>query len=111
MTNRSALGEFEHLTLLAIIRLDADAYGAAIIDELEARTGRDVSQAATYIALKRLQEKGLVTSDLGEANADRGGRPKRYFTVTEAGLARLRESGNALFNMWRGLGTLREGGS
>lgn len=109
MTNRSALGEFEHLILLAIIRLDTGAYGAAIVDELETRTGRDVSQGATYIALKRLQQKGLVLSRIGEANTRRGGRPKRYFAVTEEGTMRLRDSGNALFNMWQGLDALQEG--
>ena len=105
---RHALGEFEHLILLAILHLRADAYGAAIIDELEARTGREISQAATYIALKRLEEKKLVQSDVGEANEDRGGRPKRYFSVTEQGLERLRTSGDALFNMWSGLEGLLE---
>ena len=105
---RAALGEFEHLILLAILHLRADAYGAAIIDELEARTGREISQAATYIALKRLEEKKLVQSDVGEANEDRGGRPKRYFSVTEHGLERLRASGDALFNMWSGLEGLLE---
>lgn len=109
MTNRSALGEVEHLILLAIIRLGSDAYGAAIIDELETRTGREVSQAATYVALRRLREKGLVSSRTGEANTRRGGRPKRYFVVTREGIARLRDSGSALFRMWQGLDLLDEG--
>ena len=61
---RHTLGEFEHLTLLAILHLGDEAYGAAIIDQLEARSGREVSQAATYIALKRLEDKGLVRSRL-----------------------------------------------
>lgn len=107
---RSALGEFEHFTLLAILHLSDRAYGAAIAEELEARTGRDVSQAATYIALRRLRDKGLVRSQLGESGADRGGRPRRYFGVTEEGLARLRDSGQALFSMWSGLEELLETG-
>lgn len=105
---RSALGEFEHLTMLAILHLKRDAYGAAVIDELEARTGREVSQAATYIALKRLQEKGLVASRMAPGTADRGGRARRYFEVTDPGRARLRESGHAIFSMWAGLERLLE---
>jgi DNA-binding PadR family transcriptional regulator len=58
--NRNSLGEFEHLVLLAVLRLGDSAYGVAIIDELESRTGREISQAATYIALKRLRDKELL---------------------------------------------------
>lgn len=105
---RNALGEFEHLIMLAILQLGDDAYGAAVVDELEARTGRDVSQAAAYIALRRLQEKDLVVSRLGAAGADRGGRPRRYFSVTDDGLERLRASGRALFEMWTGLERIME---
>jgi PadR family transcriptional regulator PadR len=105
---RATLGEFEHLILLATVRLGDDAYGAAIIDHLEQRTGRDVSQAATYIVLKRLEEKGLVTSALGAATPERGGRPKRYFAVSPMGLERLRTSGSAIMNMWDGLEDLLE---
>ena len=100
---KKTLGEFEHLVLLAILQLGEDAYGAAIVDELEARTGREVSQAATYIALRRLRAKGAVTALDGDPVADRGGRPRRYFSLTDDGLARLRESGTALFRMWSGL--------
>ncbi len=105
---RATLGEFEHIILLAILRLGDEAYGAAIIDHLETRTGREVSQAATYIVLKRLEEKGLVTSTLGGGGAERGGRPKRYFAVSSAGLERLRTSGNAIMTMWDGLEDLLE---
>jgi len=100
---RATLGEFEHLILLAILRLGDSAYGAAIIDHLEARTGREVSQAATYVVLKRLEEKGLVTSRVTGGGKERGGRAKRYFTVTAAGLGRLRAAGNAIMSMWDGL--------
>jgi DNA-binding PadR family transcriptional regulator len=70
---------------------------------MEERTGRDLAQAAAYIALKRLEEKGLVRSRRERGDASRGGRPRRVFALTEAGLGRLRESGQALFAMWSGL--------
>jgi DNA-binding PadR family transcriptional regulator len=101
--NRNTLGEFEHLVLLAILRLGDGAYGVSIIDELESRIGREVSQAATYIALKRLREKGLLESKLADPSPERGERARRYFTMTPLGKERLRESAGALFAMWEGL--------
>ncbi len=100
---RTALGEFEHLILLAVVRLGDEAYGVTIIDELEHRTGREISQAATYIGLKRLRDKGLLTSRLADPSPERGQRARRYFEVTKFGLERLRDSANALFSMWEGL--------
>jgi DNA-binding PadR family transcriptional regulator len=100
---RQALGEVEHLTLLAILHLGVGAYGAAVIEAMERRTGREISQAAAYIALKRLEAKDLVRSRRERGDADRGGRPRRVFSLTPAGLERLRESGQALFAMWDGL--------
>ena len=101
--SRNSLGEFEHLILLAVLRLNDEAYGVSIIDELERRTGREVSQAATYIGLKRLRDKGLLTSRLADGSPERGERARRYFTVAPLGLERLRESASALFSMWEGL--------
>ena len=101
--SRNSLGEFEHLILLAVLRLSDQAYGVSIIDELERRTGREVSQAATYIGLKRLRDKGLLTSRLADGSPERGERARRYFTVAPLGLERLRESASALFSMWDGL--------
>ena len=100
---RTALGEFEHLILLAVLRLGNEAYGVSIIDELENRTGQEISQAATYIGLKRLRDKGLLTSRLADPSPERGQRARRYFEVTKFGLERLRDSANALFSMWDGL--------
>ena len=100
---RAALGEFEHLILLAVLRLGDEAYGVTIIDELENRTGREVSQAATYIGLKRLRDKGLLTSHLADPSPERGERARRYFEVTKFGRQRLRDSAKALFSMWEGL--------
>jgi DNA-binding PadR family transcriptional regulator len=70
---------------------------------LENRTGREISQAATYIGLKRLRDKGLLASYLADPSPERGERARRYFEVTKFGLERLRDSANALFSMWEGL--------
>lgn len=100
---RGSLGEFEHLILLAVYRLGADAYGVPVIREVEQRTGRTVTQAAAYLTLRRLEDKGFIKSTLGKPTAERGGRAKRYFQITKAGLRQLRESRAALSSMWEGI--------
>jgi PadR family transcriptional regulator PadR len=80
-----SLGDFEHLILLAVMRLGDDAYGMKVRREIADRTGRDVAIGAVYATLDRLAEKGLVKSTLGEATAERGGRAKRTFQITAAG--------------------------
>jgi DNA-binding PadR family transcriptional regulator len=102
MTKRS-LGEFEQLVLLAILRVGDAAYAVPVINEIEAQTGRKVSHAAVYIALRRLEEKGLVTSNLAGATPERGGRGKRYYEIEPAARDMLQESRNALTRMWDGL--------
>lgn len=102
----ASIGEFEKLVLLAILRLREQAYGAAVLDELERRTGRSVSDGAVYVALRRLEEKGLVESRAGEARAERGGRPRKYFTVQPDGLKALRESRAAWDALAKGLDEL-----
>ncbi len=101
--SRKALGELEHLLLVAIVRLGAGAYGAAVIEEIEDQTGRAVSHAAAYIALQRLERKGMISSRDEISRDGRGGRARRYFTVSEAGLEKLRESASALFGIWQGV--------
>src|SRR5499426_2912409 len=100
---RSSLGEFEHLVLLAILRLGDQAYAPAILEELEARTGRPPSPGSMYVTLDRLEEKGLLRSRLADARDDRGGRPRRYVTVTAYGVRELRSSRTALLQLWKGL--------
>jgi len=100
---RDSLGEFEQLVLLAALRLGSDAYVVPIIDDIAARTGRDVTHAAVYVALRRLEKRGLVSSRLGESTPERGGKPKRYFEVAPEALSQLRESRDALLSMWDGL--------
>ncbi len=100
---RDSLGEFEQLVLLATLRLGKDAYVVPIIDDIQARTGREVTHAAVYVALRRLEKRGLVSSRLGESTPARGGKPKRYFEVSPEAVALLRDSRDALLNMWQGL--------
>ena len=104
---RESLGEFEQLVLLAILQLSAagedDVYGVAIVEEIERRSRRSVSRVAVYIALRRLEQKGLVNTWMGEPIAERGGKARRCVKVTRTGLSALRESRHAIEQMWRGL--------
>jgi PadR family transcriptional regulator PadR len=97
------LGEFEHLLLLAILRLGADAYGLTIARELEAHAKRRVSRGALYTTLDRLEAKGLVRWKIGPGTRERGGLPRRCYTVSARGIAALRTSQQILQQMWRGL--------
>ncbi len=99
---RAYLGEFEELVLLTVALLNGEAYGVSVTKELLEKTGRAVSISAVHVALHRLQEKGLVASDLGGASAERGGRRKRFFTATAYGRQTLREihdTRNQLFDL------------
>lgn len=97
---RESLGDLEHLVLLALVRLSGEDYGVPILDEIASRTGREISRPAVYIALRRLEAKGLLKSRLGEATPERGGRAKRYFRITKAGVRQLQTSRAALVSMW-----------
>lgn len=95
------LGEFEELVLLAVAILSGNAYGAAITNEIEQQMGRSVNLGAVHAALSRLEEKGLVYSKLGGATAERGGRSKRFFSITMAGnkaLDNMREIRNRMWD-------------
>jgi PadR family transcriptional regulator PadR len=85
------LGEFEQLVLFAVLRLE-DASGIAIHDEIEARTGRDVSPGAIYTTLGRLEERGLVTSEILPSEPARVGRPRKHYTLRPRGARALREA-------------------
>lgn len=102
------LGEFEQIVLLAILRLRGDAYAIPVRGEIETRTGRRVARGALYTALERLETKGCVRSRMSAPLAERGGRSRRYFTVTPAGLASLRASRASLLRLWQGLEGLLE---
>jgi PadR family transcriptional regulator, regulatory protein PadR len=97
------LGEFEQLVLLAILQVRGDAYGIPIADEIERRTGRSVARAAVYVTLRRLEEKGFVSSWMGPPTGERGGKSRRCVKIERAGLDALREARHATDQMWRGL--------
>jgi DNA-binding PadR family transcriptional regulator len=103
MTDSAALGELEHLVLLTIVRLGRDSYGVPIAEELGRHTTRPVLLPSIYLALRRLEAKGLIRSRLGEPEARRGGRARRHFEVTAAGLRAARESHRMLTSLWQGV--------
>jgi PadR family transcriptional regulator, regulatory protein PadR len=109
MKERGYLGEFELMILLAIIRLGDEAYGVPISRELEAQRSRSVSVGSVYAALERLEGKGLVTSELGDPTPERGGKAKRYFRITKAGLSQVHEMRRVLQSLWRTLPELGGG--
>jgi DNA-binding PadR family transcriptional regulator len=98
-----ALGEFEQLVLLAVLHCGGDAYGVPVWREIESRTGREVSLAAVYKTLVRLESKGCVASGVVAPTPERGGRSKRVYRVTGAGLRLLRGSLASLARMADGL--------
>jgi PadR family transcriptional regulator, regulatory protein PadR len=100
---RDQLGEFEHIVLLAVLRLGDDAYGVPIRREITQRTGRELTVGSLYSTLDRLESKGLLRSRTGNPTPERGGRAKRYFGVTAAGIRMLRESRQMINAMWEGL--------
>jgi PadR family transcriptional regulator PadR len=97
------LGEFEHLLLLALLRLGEDAYGVTIRETLRERTGRDVSFGAIYSTIRRLETKGLVRSSVGDPTPVRGGRAKKLLTVTARGRVAVRDAQRAFGRMAEGL--------
>lgn len=99
--NRDYLGEFEELVLLTVAFMDGAAYGAAIHQDIRQRTGRSVQLSAVHIALYRLEEKKLVTSEIGGATAQRGGRRKRFFTITQEGKHILSEIRQVREQLWQ----------
>lgn len=97
------LGEFELVVLLALARLDDDAYGMTIRLEIEQQTRRAVSIGAVYATLRRLENKGYIASALGDPTAARGGRAKRYFTLEPVGARALQRSRAMFDRLWSGL--------
>jgi PadR family transcriptional regulator PadR len=96
------LGEFEQLVLLAILRLGDDAYGMRIRQEI-ITAGRSASLGAVYVTLERLEEKGCVSSSVGDPTPERGGRAKKYFQVRASGLVALKHSVNTTASLCEGL--------
>lgn len=95
------LGEFEELVLTMVAALQEDAYGAAIADELESRLKREANLSAVHVTLYRLEDKGYIKSSLGGGTKERGGRRKRIYTITSAGMAMLRAMKEARVDLWK----------
>ena len=105
--SRESLGNFELMVLLALMGLGDDAYGVPIAEVLTKTLGREVAAASVYAALERLAQKDLVTSRMGESTPERGGRARRYFRITGAGIREVRATRSALTTLWRGLRVLK----
>lgn len=95
-------GELEQLVLFAVLRLGDDAYGVTVREHIEARTGRPISTGGIYTVLQRLEDRGLVTSAIGDSSPERGGRPRKRYALTPAGA-------RALESAWEALSTMAEG--
>jgi len=98
-----ALGEFEQIVLLAVLRRGDDAYAIPVRDEIERCTGRAVGRGALYTALDRLEAKGCLRSWMADPLPERGGRSRRYYAVTALGLDGLRHARRSLLQLWSGL--------
>jgi PadR family transcriptional regulator, regulatory protein PadR len=107
MRRQQYLNTLELMIILALIHLGEDAYGVSIAQEIEHRTGRDVLLGSVYAALDRLEKKGVVSSSLGEATPERGGRAKMYFRVTAKGIREARQTQRALQKLWKRIPQLR----
>lgn len=99
--NKEYLGEFEELVLTMVGILQDDAYGNAIVTEMKDRLGREANLSAVHVTLYRLEDKGLVKSSMGGATSTRGGRRKRIFKITNAGIAMLRAVKESKMELWK----------
>lgn len=107
--DRQFLTDLELMLMLAVMRLDDEAYGVPVAREIKVTTGREIAIAVVYATLDRLETRALVSSMLGDPTAERGGRAKRFFRVTAKGIRQVRDTQRAFHAMWRGLPQL-EGG-
>ncbi len=96
------LGTFEQAILMALVHLGREAYGRAILNEAQTRLQRDVAAGAVYATLDRLEQKGLITSRLGSGTPVRAGRPRRYYSIENAGVRALNDSRAAVESIWDG---------
>lgn len=97
------LGTFEQAVLLAIVRLDEEAYGRAILKEVQRRSGRAVAAGAVHATLERLEKKAIVSSRLGPGTPIRGGRPRRFYRLRAKGFRALNDARGAVDSLWQGL--------
>ncbi len=106
---QKGLGEFEELVLLAVCILEGNAYGISVKKEVEKHSGRSILLGAVHITLYRLQDKGLLVSELGGNTAKRGDRKKRLFSITKTGLGQLQASQDVRQSMWKLIPQLSNG--
>jgi PadR family transcriptional regulator len=97
------LGAFEQAVLLAIVRLDENAYGRAVLTEVQVRLERSVAAGAVHATLERLEGKGLIASKLGTGTPIRGGRPRRFYRIKAKGVRALNDARAAVDTLWFGL--------
>jgi len=98
--HRINLGEFEELVLLMVGILQDDAYGVAVMVEIEQQTGRNVNISAVHSAMRRLEKKGYLKSSMGGATSERGGRRKRIFVLTHGGKLALDQIKELRTRLW-----------
>ena len=97
------LGSFEQAVLIGVMRLGHEAYGRAILKDVQARLERNVAPGAVHATLERLEKKGLLASKLGSGTPIRAGRARRYYRLLPAGVRALNDAREAVNNIWRGL--------
>jgi len=97
------LGAFEQAVLLSILKLRNEAYGRAILNDVEKRLDRGVASGAIYATLSRLEAKGLITSEVGPGTPIRDGRTRRFYVVAGGGVQALNDARTALQKVWRGV--------
>jgi DNA-binding PadR family transcriptional regulator len=102
MSRGEHLGELEALILTAVLRVGKEANGTAVYREIEKRSGRNPSLPAVHVTLRRLEEKGLLESDVGDTSS-KGGRPRRFYRPTADGVRALREFRDMWRKVWSGL--------
>ena len=102
MGKAGLLGELEQLLLLGILRLDGRAYAVPILEEVQSKTGLELSRGSVYVTLDRLEQKGYLESWFAEPTPERGGKAKRFFRLTPLGADALRRSRQVLTSMWEG---------
>src|SRR5688500_9366234 len=101
------LTDFELVVMLAVLRVRDDAYGVPIAREIEETAARSVTLAAVYLALERLRQNGLVACRLGDPTPERGGRAKKFFSITPRGLRAIRQTQRAFVALWNGIPELK----
>ena len=109
--SKDYLGEFEEVILTMVAALQQEAYGAMIAEEIESRLKRSVKLSAVHVTLYRLQDKGLIDSHMGGGTNERGGRRKRLYTITDAGMAALRDVQEKRLLLWKMVPELKLSGS